>query len=315
MGFNLIKMKKIVKKLIPNKILTARNDYLEKKDGEAKLIKREKLYVGVDLVSHCNLNCQCCGHFSGIARPEFASVESFASDMKRLNELCVPMQEISLLGGEPLLHPKIEEFCLSARKYFPLVYLNIKTNGLLLPKQPDSFYETCANNDVTIIITKYPLKFDYDRVADQIRAKGVKVIYYGTTGDYIKTSWKMSLDLTGSQNPYKSFKVCPQKNNCIALKDGKIYTCETIACAKYFNEYFNQNLSVLESDSIDIYKIKSPDEIFSHLIHPTSFCRYCDFEHFQKDIPWNITQRHINEWAYLGKPYTRQQENEALRPK
>jgi hypothetical protein len=61
-------------------------------------------------VDHCNLNCKGCTAFSPVAEEKFMDVNMFERDCERLAELTGGKIElIDLLGGEPLLHPKINE--------------------------------------------------------------------------------------------------------------------------------------------------------------------------------------------------------------
>jgi MoaA/NifB/PqqE/SkfB family radical SAM enzyme len=53
------------------------------------------------------------------------------------------LQSFYVTGGEPLLHPRILEIFTIARKYFPRTDLSFMTNGLLLLKMPEIFWETC----------------------------------------------------------------------------------------------------------------------------------------------------------------------------
>jgi len=73
----------------------------------------------VHLTDHCNLNCKGCTHFSNIAKPAFADVEQFECEFKQLATIFSEITEIYLLGGEPLLHPRLTEFLRSRAQPFP----------------------------------------------------------------------------------------------------------------------------------------------------------------------------------------------------
>ena len=71
---------------------------------------REHLRFNIDIVSHCNLNCKGCGHFSPLSKENFISLESLRNDCKRLSELSNgKVERIDIMGGEPLLHSDIIE--------------------------------------------------------------------------------------------------------------------------------------------------------------------------------------------------------------
>lgn len=113
--------------------------------------------LDIHLVEHCNLNCKYCCHFSNIAEPEFYSPEEYEKDLKQLRKVTDGrVANILLMGGEPLLNPKINEFMMLSRKYFPRTYIQILTNGLLLKSMPDSFWQTMSDYKILLRHSVYP---------------------------------------------------------------------------------------------------------------------------------------------------------------
>jgi len=66
--------------------------------------KPELRYVELHLTDHCNLNCKGCGHYCPLAPPQYADLQQYHSDMRRLRQLFRNVRTIRLMGGEPLLH-------------------------------------------------------------------------------------------------------------------------------------------------------------------------------------------------------------------
>ncbi len=96
--------------------------------------KRVPLVLRLEPLFRCNLACSGCGkiqHPAEILKQHLTPEECFAA----VEECGAPV--VSIPGGEPLLHPQIDEIVkgLVARKKF--VYLC--TNGLLLEKSLDKF--------------------------------------------------------------------------------------------------------------------------------------------------------------------------------
>ena len=101
---------------------------------------RKKLKFEMHVTEHCNLNCKYCNHFSPLAPEEYLSLEEYERDLARLAFLFDgEMQQIKLLGGEPLLHPHIKDFLTLTRQYFPNGIIKILTNGTLLLNMKDDF--------------------------------------------------------------------------------------------------------------------------------------------------------------------------------
>jgi len=228
----------------------------------------------------------------------FANLDVVERDCARISELSGGrVNEVQLLGGEPLLHPQITAFINVVRKYFPQDPIKIVTNGLLLLKQQDDFWDSCRKNNIQITVTKYPVNIDHDAIERHVRNKGVSFEFYGRTRNVPKTMQCVPLDLTGSQDPRDSFLKCNSANRCIALDNGKIYTCSLIPYVKYFNEYFCKNLVVSENDYLDIYKVKTIDEILEFICKPMPFCRYCNRKGIIWDIGYGVSKKDISEWT------------------
>lgn len=279
---------------------------------------KENFWVEVNLADHCNLNCQCCDHFSPIAKPCFLDYAQYEKDLQRLAELTESkIGIIKLQGGEPLLNNSLIDFIKVTRKYFPDSLICIFTDGLLLSKwgknPPEkNIWQAVKDYEIEIRITDYPINLKIDEIKEQCKTyeisfttepppfkKGSRVWYFSEIGALkykgVKHSVKHPFDLSGNVEPFR-FISCHQFNESIVLRDGKIYTCPMIPYVHYFNEYFGQNLNMTENDCIDIYKAKSYEEIAEFCTHRMPFCSYCAVhKRFAQD--WKQSEHSIDEWV------------------
>ena len=112
-------------------------------------------------------------------------------------------------------------------------------------------------------------------------------------------SWfKHPLDLSGSQNVEKAYRKCDWGNVCIYLENGKLDTCGFPLLTKHFNKYFDKMgykfAEPSENDYVDIFKVKSLDEILQKLANPIPYCRHCTLNFsFSK---WEPSQKKVDEW-------------------
>jgi MoaA/NifB/PqqE/SkfB family radical SAM enzyme len=251
--------------------------------------------VEVHVTEHCNLNCKGCNHFSCIAEEEYLDPAQFEKDFTRLAELSKDYFTIKILGGEPLLHPRITEFFDIARGLFPSTPIQVTTNGILLTGQPQEFWRSCSKNNITVSISQYPIKLNKKEIKKIAKAHKVRIAFTGSSEE--ERMCKLPLDLTGSQNMKKSFQKCAISwGCCVTLREGRIYTCCIAAHIKFFNRYFKQNLVVGDKDYVDIYKINSKDEIIDFLEKPFPFCRYCMTTETKFALRWGISKKEITEW-------------------
>jgi len=247
------------------------------------------------LADHCNLNCIGCDHFSPLAEEKFTDIKVFSRDFERLSYLLNgEAGEIHLLGGEPLLHPEVSEFCKVARKNFPYAGIDIITNGILLPKMNKEFWRILNAERIKISVTKYPINLDYKNIINLAEKNGVEISFMN---DVARTMVHNKCDLKGLQDPRDSFIDCWRANKCIFLSDGKLFPCTFAGNIEHFNDFFSASVKVSDKDFIDIYKAESAEEILTFLSNPIPFCRYCDIGHVETGIKWKVSDRKIEEWT------------------
>jgi hypothetical protein len=290
----LLAVKDTLWELIPQKIV---NIIIAAYFNRKKLKKQDWMLLNTAVAGKCNLNCVGCSGFAPIARDELLAPEVFESDCKRLAELTdgsfggAVIPEWHLLGGEPLLNPMLSEIISIARKYFPQTKLKILTNGTLLLRQNEDFWERLRANKVGIIISHYPIKLDIKSIRKKVKEYKLKLRYYRGTLPW----YKMEFDLAGGYNAEAQFRKCPTALQCVTLRNGKIATCAYIHDIAHFNDYFKKTLEVMETDVIDIYKAKSMDEILEFIGKPAGFCRYCSLKF--TPLKWGTSEKDISEWT------------------
>lgn len=266
----------------------------------------DELTFEVSLADHCNLSCQMCDHFSQLSDEWYVDMNQFEQDMVRMGKLCNhEIGAITLLGGEPTLHPNIIDCMRITREQFPNTELIVLTNGVLLlslEKIPGNmnFWKACKDYDVNITVTVYPIKLDYKKIEQKANEYGVNIamssdIHAKTSTEDIKISDKHTMNLDGKIDKFYCVK-CLYFNKFSVLKDGKIYMCPIAAHSNIFNCKFNQNLEILEKDYLDIYEINNWQEIAEFSSNYTPFCRYCDLKNWGHFAPWKASTKDISEY-------------------
>jgi MoaA/NifB/PqqE/SkfB family radical SAM enzyme len=247
---------------------------------------------------HCNLNCAGCDHFSPLAQEEYANLEVVKKDLAQLATLCrggrYNIKEIRLIGGEPLLHKDIAFFFPVVRKHFPQSNINVFTNGILLAKQPDIFWQACKDSAVGLLVTRYPIKIDIETIKEKSEQYDVKFMY--ADGIRNEEMYRCVLSLSGKGNVKKNWKYC-YHNQWPFIRNGRIYPCPFYANIRHFNQYFNMNLPLTDKDSIDIHTKKSFKAIIRFLAKPIPACRYCDIPSYTYGHKWEISKKDIKEWT------------------
>ncbi len=285
--------------VLKNAEVYSTEEYLE--NGTKLRSKAKRIFgIMVHLTDHCNLNCAYCSHFSPLVLEEsYLDEEIFERDIKRLYELTHgDVTEIQMVGGEPLLHPRIQNFPVIARKYFPTSDIVLITNGIKLKSMPKSFFDVCKECRVQVWLTKYPIDFDYDGAIEFLRGKGIDA-QFANTGDTVKSRKEMEklpLRLEGSLNEQINFDNC-DVCRCYPLENGQLYVCQPAAYIKFFNNYFHKSLPELEANGVDLFAVQSLEELMGKLSKPIPLCGYCDSVVPINRVPWSTSKRDISEWT------------------
>ena len=254
-------------------------------------------YFVLNILDHCNLKCKGCDHFAAIAEERFVSLVSIQNDLKRMAFITNgAVTRIGIMGGEPLLHPDLIEILHTAREAFPKSLLQLVTNGILLLSQSNLFWNVCRENEIIIVVTKYPINLDHDRMMETAKANKVKFQFYGNSGIVTKTSYKMPMDVDGMQNAKLSFWNCYHVNTCPLVMEGKLYPCTIIPNSIHFNQKFDVHLDTEEGDYLDIYEAYKQLDLLSYLSTPKPFCRYCKTNERTYGHIWERSKQEISEW-------------------
>ncbi len=94
-------------------------------------IKTRMLQINV--VNHCNLSCRGCAHASPTIKKDVMDIQKLEEDLTLLSTF-FRSKKLTILGGEPLLHPDLETIIKKARKTNIAEKIQIVTNGVLIKK-------------------------------------------------------------------------------------------------------------------------------------------------------------------------------------
>ena len=267
---------------------------LVKTIGKVAGTKPHLPYFEYHLADHCNLNCKGCSHFSPIAEKRFPDLNDYKRDLKQLQKLFSTVDKIVLMGGEPLLNSQLEAFLFATRSCFPKANIQILTNGILLPKMPESFWNTCRSCSVDISITIYPpLKEKESTLIQLVNDNGLKVFTHS------ESSFYAFYNRRGDTDKKAAFERCHNRWNTPMLREGKIYPCPKPATISYFNKKFD--LDIPRAGFVDIY-FPGLDgwDIIDKLNKGCSTCSYCALG--WDVIPvfsWDTSKLILQDWDAL----------------
>lgn len=260
-------------------------------------MQRMPLRLEFVLTDTCNLNCKCCGHYSPLAPKEYMSLEVLEHNASHLAGTCGDEVEIAyLIGGETLLYPDIIKAMEILRRHFKTQMLHIFTNGIILPKMSEEFWQKAKELDFVMSITRYPIKFDYDAVIELCHKHGVKVEVFGDRS-LENSFFRFALDPEKKQWGRLSHLRCFNRG-CLSVIDNKIYPCSISGCVYHLNRSKGTNFVHEKGDYLIVDEVTSARQLRVLRDRPVPFCSYCILP--APAVKYGPSKRDAAEWVEMS---------------
>lgn len=234
------------------------------------------IYKGIEIemhiVDHCNLNCNCCNHFSPLAKPWFIDLEDFKEQVTNIKNNIPTIQRFLILGGEPALHPQLLEICIAAREILgPDVFIDVLSNGTIIKKIQEHEQEYLKHN----------IYFTFSSYYNSTKFEEIKKLNIENTRVYNTRifSKQTLVDPAGMQDAHFNFFNCiPHKLPCFTARDNKLYICPFSAHLHIYCDATGENIPEVEDvDYLNICTINNDlDKIQKFCFTPKNICKYCN---------------------------------------
>ena len=175
----------------------------------------------VHIVDHCNLRCHACCSLSPYLPKWFMDPVELERDLKLARGALAP-QYLKLVGGEPSLHPALDECLAVARRAEIAPVVSVTTNGFLLPRVSDRFWQLVQ----ALTISLYPQpRLPEDTIAS-VRQRAAE--------HNIPINWKrqdtfVQMDVdephTDANTTREIYDECWLRRRCHIVSHGRFYTC------------------------------------------------------------------------------------------
>jgi len=199
---------------------------------------RERYAVGADgrvrveafelhVAEHCNLRCANCCNMSPLVAERMLTVAEVRDFVTRMAEV-LHADVVKIMGGEPLLHPQIAEVIRVLRASGIGDRVRLFTNGLLLPSQPDAFWEGLDE----LTISNYASAPCKPATLELARARSRRhdfVLNVKPVDEFTQV-----LSSSYHPDPQQTFDRCWLRHRCLVVRNGTFYTCTRAAYADDF---------------------------------------------------------------------------------
>lgn len=221
----------------------------------------------IHVADYCNLNCRGCTHFSPIFEREIPEFDVRINDIMLLKKKFSSIVHFSILGGEPLLNPDIVRYIKETRKLLPNTYLQIVTNGLLIPRLSEDVFVCIKENRVVVSISEYePTHRQIEQIRDKLNQYQIP---YCIRSYDSKQKFNKPLSLS-EKSKYPNICI---SNGCVNVWNGKIARCPTLMYVQKFNKVFAKNLPT--EGILDLRDCPSGEELLEILQQQVPLCKHC----------------------------------------
>lgn len=232
---------------ISQKFAKGVNNFLNKQD---KLVVPK---IGILISNKCTLTCKGCNHLRDLYRPgdviEFTTDEILHS-LKKIIESVDLINQVTVVGGEPFLHPDFFEIFKKILALPKIGIIQIITNGTVIPKNPRIF-NLMSDKRVIVDVSGYgeniPRKFQENVkiFLDKLKKYKINHQYMNTLqwfdfGNFSKRKY------TKKQHHHNYLSCCFISND---IFNGKLYKCSRSVFATYLGK-----IPDYPKDYIDLHK-------------------------------------------------------------
>lgn len=265
--------------------------------------------VDYHITDKCNLLCVCCNHFCPLVPTDtqHKSMEQIQSDLLLLSKIKDNIDCVTIMGGEPTLHPRLNDILYFARRIFPNNEIHLTTNGTRY-KQFYLWKDAIINNNIKVLLSQYPFtdnyKECYQLIQDMIpnncvSSHGNYDLSIGLT-DKMQTGCFINKPIVDED----SIRKCRMRGGCCQLKNGRLYICNYAANFNRFDDAFKGQHEIIqdENDYVDLNTITTYEESVYPMVYESipSLCRYCtECQRWASTavlVDWKKSDKAIGEW-------------------
>lgn len=189
-------------------------------------------------VAHgCNLTCESCAHYSNQGHTGLLSVAQVQEWFGIWSQRLSPRQ-VSLLGGEPTLNPKLADIVQLARAHWREARLVVVTNGFLLSRHHPHLPKKLAAADAELHISIHFDSMEYEARLEPIRSLmdqwkrefGVQVRWRPSESTWTRRyhGWGADMQPFTDGDPRSSWENC-RARWCLQLHEGQLWKCPPLA--------------------------------------------------------------------------------------
>lgn len=236
-------------------------------------------HLDANITTVCQRKCVSCSHMSPlttVVAREFMEPETLQRDLALIKPV-VRFRIIQIIGGEPLLAPKLLDMLRVARESGVSDDVSIITNADLLPRMKDSFWDALQYLQVYLQISQYP-----DLPQSTIDLAKSKCELYGIPlGISVFNEFYVALKPEETDG-HDVFDSCHWKTDCYSIDNGKFHMCAQSIFIPHTLQGLPKGIDGLPLEGLTEDGLKA----FLARKEPLNACRRCSGG-FSEKKPWS----------------------------
>jgi organic radical activating enzyme len=243
---------------------------------EGEVIRTESFELHI--AEHCNLKCRDCCNISPFNAKKFMSLEEVAGICNFVNTQFRP-DVFKIAGGEPTLHPQLDEILKIVKRSCPGTVVRVISNGLLLHRMSASFWENIDQLTISNYISA-PVK---PRLLEEIRQKA-RQYEIVLNIKFVEQFNEIFVDdvIEDKGRVQQIFNDCWMRHRCLIVRNRRFYKCTRAA---YMDDFLgikgkSANIGASSYSVQDGIALDDPDfrdKALNYLndSKPLHSCHYC----------------------------------------
>lgn len=246
--------------------------------GERDNGYRDKIYLPycvLCITTKCSLRCKNCAAFITRYNPQQDySLEYVRKNFGLILEAIDGIQELELMGGEPLLHNEFDailQWCIKQKKIHAI---KIVTNGTVMPKE--STWQIMKHNKVKLVIDNYgKLSRALESIVTYAREHGVR---YEEQNLQIWYQIEPVVKKNMSEEDLKKIYHNCNFRTCIGMTNGRFYHCNVAGHMNTVGLLTDQESDYIELENKEWIKEELREAIRKLMaIDYIKACDYCNY--------------------------------------
>lgn len=226
--------------------------------------------IELNITEQCNICCLGCDHAIGIIPNRNVDKKDIKKDVRSLQQI-LHTRTIRIIGGEPLLHPNIEEITGYISEASIADSIELWTNGILLHKIPQKVLEMVDG----IVISRYPEQ-NYEWTQATLTKYVNQYNVWINIRDCNYFTWSYKFQPIG-KSPLTEivYANCREAYTCNTVRNGKFYKCVQSAFA---TDRLSAYGVVLKDEGICLHNNPQVVGEIKQLLRcrkPMAACSYC----------------------------------------